>query len=118
MAKSITQRIEYLIGSLPDPDISIARKFFANHEYDKIKELTISAIAKIRKARGSTDVSKIERYSYITDKRMLDMMTLNMELDNYLALLDDILGPEDDEGEEDRLDINPDDLSEEDIIYG
>ena len=49
---------------------------------------------------------------------MLDMMTLNMELDNYLALLDDILGPEDDEGEEDRLDINPDDLSEEDIIYG
>ena len=118
MAKSITQRIEYLIGSLPDTDIPIARKFFSSHEYDKIRELTISAIAKIKKARGSTDISKIERYSYITDKRMLDMMRLNIELDNYLALLDEILGPEDDKCDDDCLDIDPDDLSEEDIIYG
>jgi len=116
MARSITQRIEYLIGALPDSDIPIARKYFANHQYEEIRELTVSAIAKIRKARGSTDVNKIEKYAYITDKRMLDMMKLNIELDNYLALLDEILGEEDSD-EPDYIDIDPDALSEEDI-YG
>lgn len=116
MAKSLTQRIEYLLGSLPDQDIAIARKYFANHQYEEIRELTVSAIAKIRKARGSADVNKIERYAYITDKRMLDMMKLNIELDNYLTLLEEILGEEDVE-ESDYIDIDPDSLSEEDI-YG
>ena len=118
MPRSITQRIEYLLGSLPDSDIPIARKYFANHDYEKIRELTVSAIAKIRKARGSTDTAKIERYAYITDKRMLDMMQLNIELDNYIALLDEILGQDDEEKEElDYMDIDPDMISEEDI-YG
>lgn len=118
MSRSITQRIEYLLGSLPDSDIPIARKYFSNHDYEKIRELTVSAIAKIRKARGSTDTTKIERYAYITDKRMLDMMQLNIELDNYIALLDEILGKDDEEEEElDYMDIDPDMISEEDI-YG
>ena len=117
MPPSITQRIEYLLGSLPDSDIPIARKYFSVHDYEKIRELTTSAIAKIRKARGSSDTSKIERYAYITDRRMLDMMKLNIELDNYLALLDEILGSEDDEDEHDYMDIDPDMISEEDI-YG
>ena len=116
MARSITQRIEYLVGSLPDPDIPIARKYYANHQYEELREITTSAIAKIRKARGSTDLAKIEKYAYITDKRLLDMMKLNIELDNYLALLDEILGSEDEE-EPDYMDIDPDMLSEEDI-YG
>ena len=118
MPKSITQRIEYLIGSLPDQDIPIARKYFSTHDYDKVRELTVSAIARIRKARGSTDSAKIERYAYITDKRMLDMMKLNIELDNYLALIDEIVGVDDDDiYEPDCLDIDPDTISEEDI-YG
>lgn len=117
MPRSITQRIEYLLGSLPDSDIPIARKYFSVHDYEKIRELTTSAIAKIRKARGSSDTSKIERYAYITDKRMLDMMKLNIELDNYLTLLDEILGSDDDEDEHDYMDIDPDMISEEDI-YG
>jgi hypothetical protein len=117
MAKSITQRIEYLLGSLPDTDIPIARKYFANHQYEEIRELTVSAITKIKKARGSNDISKIQKYAYITDKRMLDMMKLNIELDNYLALLEEILGQDDDVEEPDFMDIDPDMLSEEDI-YG
>lgn len=116
MAQSITQRIEYLVGSLPDSDIPIARRYFANHQYEELREITTSAIAKIRRARGSSDVVKIEKYAYITDKRLLDMMKLNIELDNYLALLDEILGSEDEE-EQDFMDIDPDALSEEDI-YG
>jgi len=116
MAQSITQRIEYLVGSLPDSDIPIARRYFANHQYEELREITTSAIAKIRRARGSSDVAKIEKYAYITDKRLLDMMKLNIELDNYLALLDEILGSEDEE-EQDFMDIDPDALSEEDI-YG
>ena len=44
------------------------------------------------------------------------MMKLNIELDNYLALLDEILGEEDSD-EPDYMDIDPDALSEEDI-YG
>ena len=116
MAQSITQRIEYLVGSLPDSDIPIARRYFPNHQYEELREITTSAIAKIRLARGSSDVVKIEKYAYITDKRLLDMMKLNIELDNYLALLDEILGSEDEE-EQDFMDIDPDALSEEDI-YG
>lgn len=116
MAQSITQRIEYLVGSLPDSDIPIARRYFANHQYEELREITTSAIAKIRRARGSSDVTKIEKYAYITDKRLLDMMKLNIELDNYLALLDEILGSGDEE-EQDFMDIDPDALSEEDI-YG
>ena len=49
---------------------------------------------------------------------MLDMMQLNIELDNYIALLDEILGQDDEEEEElDYMDIDPDMISEEDI-YG
>ena len=116
MAKSITQRIEYLLGSLPENDIPIARKYFSEHNYDEIRNLTVSAIAKIRKARGSNDINKIEKYNYITHKRMNDMMRLNIELDNYITLIDEIVGS-DDEEEVDYLDIDPDMLSEEDI-YG
>jgi hypothetical protein len=87
MSKPV-ERIQALIGSLPERDIPLGYKFLSERNFDSLKELIDSAIYKVRKSLKSDNPK--EEYLKVN---LEDLSGLKFEVDMYIAQLEI---PEDD----------------------
>lgn len=81
MSKPV-ERIQVLIGSLPERDIPLGHEFLNERDFDSLKELIDSAIYKVRRSLKSDNPK--EEYLKVN---LEDLGRLKSEVDMYIAQL-------------------------------
>lgn len=81
MSKPV-ERIQALIGSLPERDIPLGHKFLNERDFDSLKELIDSAIYKVRRSLKSDNPK--EEYLKVS---LEDLSRLKSEVDMYIVQL-------------------------------
>ena len=82
MSKPV-ERIQALIGSLPERDIPLGHKFLNERDFDSLKELIDSAIYKVRRSLKSDNPR--EEYLKVN---LGDLSRLKSEVDIYILQLE------------------------------
>lgn len=82
MSKPV-ERIQALIGSLPERDIPLGHKFLSERDFDSLKELIDSAIYKVRRSLKSDNPR--EEYLKVS---LEDLSRLKSEVDIYIVQLE------------------------------
>jgi len=82
MSKPV-ERIQALIGSLPERDIPLGHKFLNERDFDSLKELIDSAIYKVRRSLKSDNPR--EEYLKVS---LEDLSRLKSEVDIYIVQLE------------------------------
>ena len=82
MSKPV-ERIQALIGSLPERDIPLGHKFLNERDFDSLKELIDSAIYKVRRNLKSDNPR--EEYLKVN---LEDLSRLKSEVDIYIVQLE------------------------------
>ena len=81
MSKPV-ERIQALIGSLPERDIPLGHKFLNERDFDSLKELIDSAIYKVRRSLKRDNPK--EEYLKVN---LEDLSRLKSEVDMYIVQL-------------------------------
>lgn len=96
MEKSPSSTIKELLDCLPKSEIYYAEKYYNLRDFQSLKEIIDSTIYKIRKNLGSDSI-KDEYLSIDLD----DIYTLQAKVAEYLLLLDEVEGEDEDLTDED-----------------
>lgn len=87
MGSSKIEKIQRLLGSLPERDIQLAEKFLKNREFRALAEIIDSDIYLVRKNQSKEETK--ENYANISIDNLLELKALVADYMSYLIIDDD-----------------------------